>query len=200
VRPADSRVADADVVAAACAGDRGAFRLLIARHGDALYRFLRARVGNEAEAEDLVQEVFVAAYRALHRYDPTRPLRTWLLAIAVNKSRDWRRRRAVRSFFTRATPLASEALQVASDEVPTDRQAADRQALAHAWAALSTIPATLAEPLLLTAVEGLSQAEAGAVLGISAKAVETRIYRARAALRTALEGHGGGLRSNESDA
>lgn len=187
--PAPDR-SDADLVAAVLAGDAAAFRGLLARHRDAVYRLVRARVGAADEAEDLVQEVFASAHRALRRYDPGRPLRTWLLGIAINRCRDWGRRRAVRAVFANALSLGGEALEVAADQPGADRIADDRAALARTWRAIAALPAHLAEPLLLTAVEGLPQAEAARLLGISAKAVETRVARARARLRTLLPDEG----------
>jgi RNA polymerase sigma-70 factor (ECF subfamily) len=152
------------------------------RHETRLYRLIRSHVGDTDEALDLVQESFVAAWLALKSYDSTRPFGTWLARIAINKSRDWGRRRAVRRFFTFATPLDGDVLQIAGDSIPADIAVADRQRLQAVAKAIPALPRQLKEPLILCAVDGLSQADAAFVLGISEKAVETRIRRARARL------------------
>jgi RNA polymerase sigma factor CnrH len=147
-----------------------------------VFRLARACVGEPDEALDLVQETFVAAHQALARYDAQRPMRAWLSTIAINKCRDWARKRAVRRFFSFATPIDGQVEAVADDQVATDDTAADRQELDRVTRAISTLPSNLKEPLVLRTIEGLSQAETAEVLGISQKAVETRLYRARARL------------------
>lgn len=173
---------DGELAALAAGDHRRAFATLMQRHEGAIYRLVRAHVGDTGEAMDVSQETFVAAYLAIRRYDPARPLRAWLARIALNKCRDWGRRRAVRKFFSFAAPLTDAVLVVADDTPSADDVAADRQALAGVAKALATLPQPLKEPLILCAIEGLSQAEAAGVLGISEKAIETRIRRARAKL------------------
>ena len=72
--------------------------------------------------------------------------------------------------------------QVADPAVTAEAQAVDRDTLAHALAGIARLPTTLREPLLLCTVDGLSQAEAAEALGVSVKAIETRVRRARHAL------------------
>ncbi len=181
---------DAALAARALAGEQAGFSGLMARHRDAVYRLARLHAG-EADAPDMVQASFIAAFDQLHRYDAGRPFRAWLLRIALNKCRDRARRRAVRAFFHRARPI-DEAAEVADGAPPQDRLAADRQLLARTAAALAALPAALKEPLILCAVEGMGQEEAAALMGISAKAVEMRLYRARAVLRKKTGGLGDG--------
>lgn len=157
------------------------------RHKDPIYRLVRGHVGDADEALDVVQESFSAAYRALARYDTAYPLRNWLSRIAINKCRDWSRRRRVRRFFSFAVPITDDVQDSIADPSPAaDTLAADRQALDRVWQAVATLPANLKETLLLRAVEGLSQSEAAAVLSISEKAIETRLYRARRKLAEIL--------------
>jgi RNA polymerase sigma-70 factor (ECF subfamily) len=147
---------------------------------------VRACVGEADEALDLVQETFVAAHQALPRYDGDRSMRAWLSTIAINKCRDWGRKRTVRRFLSFATPIGPEAEAVADDQVAIDDATGDRQELDRVTRAISTLPANLKEPLVLRTIEGLSQAETAEVLGISEKAVETRLYRARRSLADRL--------------
>jgi RNA polymerase sigma factor CnrH len=175
-------LADGDLVALAKGGRPGAYAAIVTRHKAALYRLILAHVRDADEALDLVQESFVAGHGALDRFDETRSLRAWLSRIALNKCRDWARRRRVRAMLARVLPIdAAEA--VADDRIGAEAVAIERDSLVRTLAALDALPAALREPLILCAVEGLSQAEAAEALGLSAKAVELRIRRARAALR-----------------
>lgn len=177
---------DGELAALALAGRQNAFAEIMRRHRETVYRLARGHVGDPDSAFDLVQETFVAAFRALDRYDQSRPLRAWLSRIAINKCRDWARRRAVRRLLM---PIVSaEDFTEVPDPAPAiDTAAADRQEFETLWQAIAALPRQLREPLILRTLEGLSQAETAAILRISEKAVETRLYRARsklAALRT----------------
>jgi RNA polymerase sigma-70 factor (ECF subfamily) len=179
--------ADAALVSQALAGHQPAYGALMARHRAAVYRLARNHLGSEADALDVTQECFIAAFAALARYDPARPLRGWLLRIALNKCHDWGRRRAVRRLFAFARPL-DEAGEVA-DPAPDPEQAlASDFGLARIRAAIASLPATLKDPLILCAIEGLPQDEVAVLLGTSRKAVETRLYRARQKLSGLLQG------------
>jgi RNA polymerase sigma-70 factor (ECF subfamily) len=174
-------------LAGAGAGAEDACRTLMARHREPVYRMVRAQVEDADAALDLVQESFIAAFANLHRYDRTRPFRFWILRIALNKCRDWRRRRAVRGFFTRAKPI-EEGVHVADTAPGPDREAADRQELARVRRAIDALPENLRSVLLLRTVEGMSQTDVAALLGLSEKAVETRLYRARTKLTEMMRG------------
>lgn len=184
-RPDES---DAALAARAVKGDRSAFNLIVRRHQEPLYRFIRRYVGDADEAYDLLQETFVSAWQALGRYDSSRPAATWLRRIALNKCRDWGRRRAVRRFFYGAASLDGSPAADAAASVNRDRD--NEATLSNLDRAIAGLPVQLKEPLLLTAIEGLSQIAAGEALGISAKAVETRVYRARKLLAEALGANG----------
>lgn len=182
--PADGD--DAGLVAAALTGDRMAFTTLMGRHKDAIYRFVRRYVGDADEAFDLVQETFVACWSALDSFDPKRSFPTWLRRIALNKCRDWSRRRRVREFFFRALPLEAAASRISTLDPETDVDANEAQA-AKLDAAIAALPPTLKEPLLLTVFEGLTHLEVANLLGISVKAVELRVYRAKQRLRQGVD-------------
>ena len=183
---------DAELVARSLAGDQRAFSALLGRHKEPVYRLIRRYVGRSDDAYDLLQQTFVSAWTSLPRYDASRPFSAWVRTIALNKCRDWSRRAAVRRLFLSAS-AADEALEQAQDP----QQGADARLVAaedegELARELARLPPALKEPLLLTVMDGMSQAEAGALLGISAKAVESRVYRARRALAERLSQ--GGLR------
>ncbi|HEX7819451.1 MAG TPA: sigma-70 family RNA polymerase sigma factor [Sphingobium sp.] len=176
---------DGTLAARALAGSEDACRMLMQRHRDGIYRLVRAQIEDADAALDVTQESFIAAFANLHRYDLARPFRHWIVRIAINKCRDWRRRRAVRAFFTRARPL-EEGLAVADTEPGPDAQVQGRHELARVRKAIDALPEGLRSVLLLRAVAGMSQLEVAGILGITAKAVETRLYRARAKLTEIL--------------
>jgi RNA polymerase sigma factor (sigma-70 family) len=180
-----SQFGDRDLAALALSGRQDAYREFLARYKAPVFRLIRANVGDEGEAMDLTQESFVAGFAALARYDGGRPFRVWISRIALNKCRDWARRRAVRSFFTRALPLEA-AYDVAGDSPTVEMVAADRAQLARVQRAILDLPANLREVIVLRGIEELSQAEAAEMLGVSEKTIETRLYRARARLREML--------------
>jgi RNA polymerase sigma-70 factor (ECF subfamily) len=181
-------LSDGELVALSLAGRERAFAEIVRRHGDALYRLALASLGNSEDALDAVQDVFVTVHGALRRFDETRPLRPWLIAIGLNRCRDLLRRRRVRRLLAFALPIDERTAEVPLDTPGADISAADRQELDHTVTAIAALPASLREPLILHAIENLSQAETAALLGISEKAVETRLRRARQQLRTALAG------------
>jgi len=174
--PADC--SDGELAALTIAGRQTAFAEIMRRHREPLYRMIKGYVGNPEDALDLVQESFVSAYKRLDSYDRERPMRAWLARIAINKCRDWARRRAVRQFLFSAGPIPEEG-SVADPAPLIDQAAADKEALSLLWEDIASLPRALKEVLLLRVIDGLTQAETASVLRISEKAVETRLYRAR---------------------
>ena len=178
-----SACTDGELAALTLAGRQAAFAEIMRRHKGPVYRLIRAHIGDAEEALDLTQECFAAAFQNLRKYDGDRPLAAWLTRVAINKSRDWHRRRRIRQILSFASSLPPETIEGERDEAPgADTVTFDRAELARLSRAVSELPATLKETLLLRTVEGLSEAETAAALGISGKAVEMRLRRARAKL------------------
>ena len=154
----------------------------------ALFRFLRRYVGDEQEALDLSQETYAAAWVNIRKYDAGRPFEAWIRTIALNKCRDWSRRRFVRRLVRGSVELSSfEAMAVPDGAEAADDCLETNSRLARLNAEIGNLPPHLKAPLLLTALEGRGQAETAAILGISVKAVETRLARARRRLFEALQ-------------
>lgn len=179
-------LSDGELATLSIAGRDAAFTEIMRRYREPIYRIIAGNIGNSDEALDLVQETFVSAHRALARYKPDRPMRPWLATIALNKCRDWRRRRSVRQLFGFALALDDTGSQIAEDRALPDAEVADREAMARVSRAIAELPTPLREPLVLHTLDDLSQAETAAILSISEKAVETRIRRARARLAKIL--------------
>ncbi|HVY17842.1 MAG TPA: sigma-70 family RNA polymerase sigma factor [Rhodopila sp.] len=171
-----AEAADEALVSWSADGDGRAFDEIVRRHGPFALRLAARIAPDRLAAEDIVQEAMVRAWRQSGRFDPKRArFRTWLYRIVVNLCIDRRRRvepDALPDAFDAADPGA------AADEI----LAAEERGVALA-AALRVLPARQRAAMTLVYDEGLSGAEAARVLGLSAKAVERLLARARAALR-----------------
>jgi len=155
----------------------------------ALFRFIRRYVGDEQEAFDLSQDTYASAWLNIRKYDPARPFEAWIRTIALNKCRDWSRRRFVRRLVRGSMDLSSvEAMAVPDGTEAADERIETGARLSRLNIEIARLPPHLKAPLLLTAIEGRSQAETATILGISVKAVETRVARARRNLSVALQG------------
>lgn len=173
---------DGRLVERALSGEERAFAEIVRRNKQRLFRVVNRSVPNQEDALELLQETFVSAHGALRRYDPQRPLQAWLMTIALNKARDWRRREAVRRVLRSLLPMG-EAFEVIDGEALADVTVSDRQELALVRKRIAQLPVRLQEVIVLRTLEDMSQAETAAILQISEKAVETRLYRARRKLQ-----------------
>lgn len=168
------------LVRAAQGGDRAAFDELVLRHKASLYRFARRYIGDGDDAYDILQNTFVAAWLALQRFDCAQPLGAWLRTIALNRCRDYGRRRAARRRFL-ALVASAEAVSGGAQGEPADAdlEPAESRYLRQLDQAIAALPRRYKEPLLLTLVTGLTQRQAAEQLGTSPKAIEMRIRRAK---------------------
>lgn len=174
------------LISRAAAGDDLAFTALMRKFKSPLYRFAFRHMGDADDAEDIVQDTFIALHRNLARFNPKYKASTWVFQIAMNKCRDLGRKRKTRAFMQRITPLME--VKIANIEANESPEAAidDKQKLEAVNMAISFLPENLKAPLILCTVENMSQKQAADILKISPKAVETRIYRARQSLAQAL--------------
>lgn len=175
---------DEDLVRLSAGGDRGAFEALVARHGDALFRYAARTCGSERDGEDALQDGLLAAWRGSGTFRGEASARTWLYQIVIHACRRRQRRRA-------GAPERHDALEaadaVAADERRPDERVADAQMARALERALSTLDDEAREVLLLRDVEGLSGEEAAAALGIGLAAMKSRLHRARLALKERVE-------------
>jgi RNA polymerase sigma-70 factor (ECF subfamily) len=179
--------ADASLAVAARGGDQAAFAVIMRRHKGWLYQFIRRYIADRDDAYDVLQESFVSAWSALSRFDPERPFEAWLRRIALNKCRDRARRSAVRRAALRLFGFGEAGASEDHAAPAADANARIEHAVRRLEAAIARLPRSLKEPLVLTMLEGLSHRDAGETLGINAKAVETRVYRAKRQLATMLD-------------
>jgi RNA polymerase sigma-70 factor (ECF subfamily) len=175
-------------------GDQAAFELLFERYHRRIYTLAYRILGNEQEAEDIVQETFLKAFRTLAHFRGDSSFETWLIAIAVNASRDRMRRRKIRRAISLdgLAPLALRRLlkrvhAEADDPAAATGRRERRRAL---WEAVAQLDMRLRLPILLRYGEGLSCSEIAEVLDLSLSTVYTQLSDGRKLLRRTLEGDG----------
>lgn len=161
-------------------GDAQALDPLMERWQIRLRSYLMRHGLNDADACDLAQESFVRVFRHASRFDPRRTFSTWMFQIALNLLRDNVRRRKRRP--TVSLEEAPESITATTPQSATE----SAEASAAVRDAVSELPFPLREVVVLAEFEYRSQAEIAEIIGASPKAVETRLYRARAKLRDSL--------------
>ncbi|MGO9204518.1 MAG: RNA polymerase sigma factor [Limisphaerales bacterium] len=182
---------DANDMSRLAGGHDAALNDLMERHAGRLFHYLARSLQDEGDAADLAQETFVKIYQNRAKFDPGRKFTTWLYAIASNLVRDryrWRSRHqrvSLDAEHDRTGPGLKDTLTAA--EPPPDQSLQTEERAEVVRKAVAALPEELRSAVILSEYEGLSQAEIGAVLRCSAKAVESRLYRARGHLRKRLE-------------
>lgn len=180
---------DAAQVARARDGDSDAFRSLVERHSHSVFRLAYRMTGNEQDAEEVVQDTFLRAYRQLHKFESRASFGTWVYRIAANCSIDLVRTRLRHDRYS-AKDTAGEGdatLDVPSTDPAPDRLlfgSEVRREVQDALAGLSTLERAA---FTLRHLEGLSIEEIGQTLGLRTNATKHSIFRAVRKLRVALE-------------
>lgn len=181
---------DAELMERLAAGDDTALNVLMARWSDRVIAFLFRMTGQREVAVDLAQETFVKLYQARARYRPQGSFSTYLFAIAANLARNhsrWRRRHPAVSL----DELDAESSSVRPEPADPGHTPADsaiaREKAEEVHRAVRALPDDLREALVLSVHDGLGYAEIARISGCSAKAAETRIYRARQILKERLK-------------
>ena len=172
---------DDALVRAAQRGDRDAFGTLVSRHAQSILSVVSRMLG-PSDAEDVAQEAFIAAYKALPRFHFDSKFSTWLYRIAVNKCTDTlRSRRSDTTSLDAESDSSAMAWQVADEETPhsTLEQAElawelDRQ--------IQALPHLYRESFVLKHIEGLGYEEMSAILGVNRDTLKMRVYKARTML------------------
>src|SRR4051794_7446118 len=170
--------ADHELMARAAKGDGQAFRILAGRHGERALRVARRILGNEAMAEDIVQDAFLRVWVNAPRWRPEAAFRTWLYRIVVNLCLNAKRHAG-------DLPLDAAA-PVADAGLAPDEQLGRDERDGRLAAAIDRLPARQRAAIMLTYQEGLSNAEVAAALDTSVSSVETLLVRGKRALRAAF--------------
>ncbi len=180
---------DEAVIGQVLAGDREAYRTLVERYGRAVYRLALRITGNSHDAEDVVQEAFLRAFRQLHRFESRSSFRTWISRIASNYALDLARARS--RFEDRSGNAGNErrdwAEAASAESLPADRAVYGGEVRRGIEAAMKDLSPRERYAFELRHHEGMSIEEISGVLGISASAAKHSIFRAVQKLRRALE-------------
>lgn len=185
--------ADTQAVARVRAGEPEAFRVLMERHGRAVHRLAFRMTGNEQDAEDVVQECFLRAFRNLDDFAARARFGSWLYRIAANCSYDLLRARARR--LARTEPAgALEDLDAAlpSGDPGPDRLLAGAEVRRRVQAAMSRMSALERSAFTLRHLEGMSIAEIAEALDLQGEAAKQSVFRAVRKVREALATHARG--------
>jgi RNA polymerase sigma-70 factor (ECF subfamily) len=177
-----SKEADLALVARCREGDLGAFEELYKAHAGRLYSLAFRMLGNAADAEDLLQEIFLSAHRKLESFRGDAALGTWLYRLATNQILDYVRSRAGRAGQLTDGLDDAAMLPDAGGGRLADR-AIDRIDLERA---LGELPDGCRAAFLLHDVEGLEHKEIGQVLGIAEGTSKSQVHKARLRLRSLL--------------
>jgi RNA polymerase sigma-70 factor (ECF subfamily) len=170
---------DIQLLHRAAGGDEAAFHRLVDRHAQALYRLAFSLIGNTADAEDVLQETFIGAFRGLGGFEARASVKTWLTRILLTQAAKWRRegkRHPVQ-------PIGENQPAGASGPGET----VDRRIDIHA--ALQQLTPEHREILVLREFEHLAYEQIAQVLGVPRGTVESRLHRARLELREKLHAY-----------
>ena len=151
-----------------------------------VYSLARRMLSNDADAEDVTQDVLLQVVRKLDTFRGEAELPTWLHRVTVNAALAHRRRQARRPEQHLDVSLDCIVTHAGSDGRVPDRKTLDRELRQHLEGAIARLPAMYSDVFVLADVEGLPNAEIGQLLGLSLPAVKSRLHRARLMVRDAL--------------
>jgi RNA polymerase sigma-70 factor (ECF subfamily) len=185
-----AREADLLLVERVQAGDQEAFGLLVSKYQRKLLRLVMRLVRDPAEAEDVVQEAFIKAYRALPNFRGDSAFYTWLYRIGVNTAKNWlvangRRMQTVSDIVDNDDEPIEESQLLRDNETP-DRILMSKQIGETIDVALAALPEDLRTAVTLREIEGLSYEEISQVMDCPIGTVRSRIFRAREAIAERL--------------
>jgi RNA polymerase sigma-70 factor, ECF subfamily len=198
--------AEAELLARLRAGDEAAFEALVARHYGTMLAVAQTYVKGRATAEEVVQETWLAVIQGLERFEGRASLKTWILAILVNKAKTRGVREARSVPFTALAgedeepAVAPERFRGANDAFPghwraypgnwsADEVARDRETIRVAMRAIAALPPTQQTVIRMRDVEGYSSEEVCAALEVSEANQRVLLHRARSRVRAVLEEH-----------
>jgi RNA polymerase sigma-70 factor, ECF subfamily len=184
------REVDQQLVARAQRGDKRAFELLVMKYQRKLGRLLSRWVRDPAEVEDVTQEAFIKAYRALPSFRGESAFYTWLYRIAINTAKNYlvalgRRAPTTTGFDNEEAEGFEDAEQLRDSNTP-ESELEGKQIAAVVNKAMDALPEDLRTAITLREIEGLSYDEIASVMNCPIGTVRSRIFRAREAIATEL--------------
>ncbi|WKU18878.1 RNA polymerase sigma factor RpoE [Advenella alkanexedens] len=185
------RDVDAELVARVQKGDKRAFDLLVLKYQRKIMRLLARMLNNQAEIEDIAQETFIKAYRALPQFRGESAFYTWLYRIAINTARNWlssnqRKMLVPDTFETKEGETFSQSDNLIDIDTPESRMVSSEIAQT-VNKAIEELPEDLRTAIVLREIEGLSYEEIAQAMECPIGTVRSRIFRAREAIAARLK-------------
>jgi len=179
---------DVTAVGRARGGDADAFRMLVERHSRAIFRVAYRMTANEHDADDVVQETFLRAFRQIDHFEERANFSTWLHRIAINCSLDLLRARGRLDRHYGGDPSSEEmSAVIKSDDPQPDRLLLSSELQSHVTKALDRLSGNERTAFILRHFDGMPVEEIGRTLGIQVNAAKHTIFRAVRKLRESLE-------------
>ena len=177
---------DESLVTRARAGDSAAFELLMRRHNQRVFRVVRSVLRDTDDIEDVIQQAYVQAFLHLDQFGGNARWSTWLCRIAINEALARLRQRGR---FVSIEAVSEEAMANLSRGSGGDpeRAASGREFSKMVEQAIDELPEIYRSVLILREVEGMTTEETASVLDVQTDVIKTRLHRARASLREAIE-------------
>ena len=180
-------VTDEDVVTQVRAGNTALFEILMRRHNQRVYRVARAILGNDSEAEDVMQEAYVRAFTHLAQFESRARFSTWLTKIAVHEAlARLRKSKRSESLDSEADSEMEARRQPMSNARSPEEQMFGVQMRALLENAIDSLPQAYRAVFALRELEEMSTLETAEALGVTEEVVKTRLHRARAMLQSNL--------------
>jgi RNA polymerase sigma-70 factor (ECF subfamily) len=176
---------DDQVVDRVLAGEGALFEILMRRHNQRIYRIVRGILGDDGEAEDVMQDAYVRAYQHLEQFERRSTFVTWLTRIAMHEAFARAQRQKKLTSLDSDEALANVILVSVSDSSP-EQKVANMELHTALEAAIVSLPAKYRSVIMLRDVEEMTTAETSLALEISEESVKVRLHRARALMRRAL--------------
>ncbi len=183
----DAPLSDEEVVHRVRNGETALFEILVRRYNQRLYRVARAILGDDSEAEDVVQEAHVRAYQHLNQFTGQAKYSTWLTKIAAHEALARARRRDRFVAIDSVPEPNNDTMTARTSKQPTpEQQALVKELRGLLEASINALPETYRLVFMLREIEGMSTVETAESLGITEETVKTRLHRAKALLRREL--------------
>ena len=185
-----AEVSDSTLITAILTGEKHVFHDLVRKYENQVYRFVYAIVRNEADAEEVVQEALLNAYRGLANFRAEARFSTWLFTIALNEARKCLRQRNARSAYSideDSDYIRRNVVALLQDEREIPLEAFERKELHFAiFQAIQTLPLMYRKVFWMRSIEGQSTQATADALAMTTDTVKIRLHRARLLLRNEL--------------
>ena len=181
---------DAELVARVQRGDKKAFDLLVLKYQRKIMRLLARMIRDPSEIEDVAQEAFIKAYRALPQFRGESAFYTWLYRIAINTARNWlaaagRRPSAPNAFETEEGETFNETDNLSDNSTP-ESMVASREIAETVSTVIGELPEELRTAIMMREIDGMSYEDIAQAMNCPIGTVRSRIFRAREAIATRL--------------